>query len=195
MHGGRRGRGAVSRAPRDVPRHHGAAANMAAALGATLAMAFAAHLLVGATALDIVIAAPPFAFVVCVSLAQMDAQGAKKAEDRKEIETLGGVLGQCERALALLAKAAGAAPASPQARAGMGHLAGTIRLLATRYGRYIENNGVWAALEAESLVMTAEILGRDVGDRVGPLRDYVGVVGENVLDEDDPRLAAVRLEP
>lgn len=174
----------------------GATTNMLSAFGFTVAMATIMLVLGKATALDIMVAAPPFMFMTYIVLAMIDAQKARRDEDQKDIISVVDLTAQCEKALAAIGDVVEMAAVDFRTYLALNHLAITIRLFVSRYERYLERRGVWAALEAESLLMKAEISGeRRLKSHIEPIRDYILEIRANVIDVDDPRLGKIRSAP
>ena len=176
--------------------HHGARVNILVAYGATVVMTTVMIVVGNATILDLMIAIPTFAFMAYISLALVSAQKAKRSEDERDIQSTEDHVLQCERSLDLIDKAISGNTVDYRTYMALNSLAITIRLFVSRYGRYLEEHGVWAALEAESTVMAAELSDENMlKGHIAPIRDYVSEVGRWILDADDPRLDAIQKSP
>lgn len=186
----------MSQPRENAPRYHGARENMLFAYGASVVMATAMIILGNATLLDLMIAMPTFAFMAYISLALVNAQRAKRGEDERGIQSTEDHVLQCERSLDLIEEAIARATVDYRTYMALNRLAITIRLFVSKYGRYLEERGVWAALEAESLVMEAELVdAKSLKSYIGPIRDCVCEVGKRVLAADDPRFDAIQKAP
>lgn len=173
--------------------YHGAAVNVLTAYGSTVVMAIVMVTVGGATLLDIMIAAPPFMFIVYTVLTLINTRRAKRDKVQKDIQSVSDLVSQCKRALVLIGDAVARRRVDFRTYMALNHLATTVRLFVSRYERYLERDGVWAVLEAESLLMMAALSEeREIKSCMGPIRGYVDVIGENVIGPDDPRLAALQ---
>lgn len=182
----------MSGAPETLTRH-GEMTNVLVAFGATVAMVTIMRVIGNATHLDVFIAAPPFMFMAYTALSLVGKKKARRAEDQRDMQSISDLVSQCVKALALIDEAVARATVDYRTYMALNRLAITIRLFISRYGKYLERKGVWAALEAESLVMMAELSeGKSMGEHIEPIRDYIVGIKESVIGIDDPRLEAVR---
>jgi len=71
-----------------------------------------------------------------------------------------------------------------------------VRLLRSKYGRYLDKNAVLASQEAERMIIDASLPEEEgagnTGRLVALLEEQVGAIRGGVLDVDDPRLRAMR---
>lgn len=173
--------------------YQGALANMLAAYGFTVAMVTVMVVVGGATPLDVMIGAPPFMFIVYTVLTLMSTRKAKREEDQKDIASIFDLVSQCKRELVLIGEAVTRGSVDFRTYMALNHLATTVRLLISRYERYIKQKGVWAALEAESLLMMAALSEeRELKSCIWSLRGYMDDIEGNVIDADYPRLVALQ---
>lgn len=100
---------------------------------------------------------------------------------------------QCERLLSRVYGMGG----SHGEQAAFGHMLSAARLLRSQYGRYLDKSAIWAAQQAERIIIDASIpadggAGHDDAGRIGLLGSQIAAIREGMLDIDDPRLRAVR---
>lgn len=168
-------------------------ANVFIAYGITVAMATALVVVGRATLLDVMIAAPPFMFIAYTVLTLINTRRAKRAEDQNSIQSIFDLVSQCKKTLVLIGEAVARGRLDFRTYMALNHLATTVRLFVSKYERYLEREGVWAALEAESLLMMAALSEeRKLKSCMGPIHGYMDDIGGNVISEDDPRLAAIQ---
>jgi len=173
--------------------HHGEGANVLAAFGFTVGMITVMHVIGNATLLDMMIATPPFMFMVYTAMDMIGKKKAKRAEDQNDIQSIFDLVSQCIKSLSLIDEAVTRSAVDVRTYMALNRLAITTRLFISRYGRYLDRRGVWAALEVENLVAKAELAGeKDLKRYVSPIRDYITDIGANVIGMDDPRLEAAR---
>lgn len=143
--------------------------------------------------LDVIIGIPPFMFMVYVILSSRSSRRARKAEEKEEIDAAMYLTAQCEKLLSRTYHERGALGAHDR-QAVFGHMLSAIRLLRSQYGRYLDRRAVWAAQQAESIIIDAGMPGEEEGDegRAELLGRQIAAIRNGLLDIDDARLRAVR---
>lgn len=144
----------------------------------TVAFAFSA-----VPTLNIVIGLPPLAFILLVMIRAHRANTARRKEAMGEINDAHYLVRQYEYCLKLLKHF----PDGWRTRLILNRLSSGIRLLVTRYRRYLNEDAVGAAIKAERLVLDAEIAEDDeIGDRVPAIAHQLGIVKSGIRDVNDP---------
>jgi len=175
--------------------------NILVAMCATEVVGIFLRVVGNADPLDLMIALPTFLFMVYIALALVNAQNARKSSDRRDIASLGAIARQCERMIELVddvlkGAARGRAAVDYRTYLVLGQLATSVRLFVSRYERYLGREGVWAALEAETLATRASLSEpQDLGDYVASIRLCIYTIKKNVVGLDDPDLSAMREAP
>lgn len=170
--------------------------NILVALCATEVVGIFLRVVGNAKILDLMIALPTFLFMVYIALALVNAQNARKSSDRRDIDSMNAIARQCEKMLALVGDALQGAAVDYRTYLLLGQLATAVRLFVSRYERYLGREGVWAALEAETLATRAGLSEpRHLEDYVDTIRRRIGKIRESVVGLDDPDLSAMREAP
>lgn len=153
-----------------------------------------------ASVLDILAALvglPPLFFIAYVIRKSHMARKARRAEEAGEISSTAHRADMCDAALDLLEGASGA-PGDPRLRPALGRLAGGVGAFVYRYRRYLDDEAVRSAMEAEEAVLRAEV-GEGRGGMpqidavwIASMRSRIGSIREGILDVDHPRLRDMR---
>lgn len=145
----------------------------------------------------ILVGLPPLFFIAYVIHKSHRARRARKAEEAGEISGAFHWADRCDAALDMLE---GIVERSwdTQERLALDRLAGGVGALVSGYRRYLDDEAVRSAVEAEGAILRAE-LGVERGDapRIGPawirsMRHHIAAIREGVLDVDHPRLRDMR---
>ncbi|MDD9814175.1 MAG: hypothetical protein OXU37_07945 [Thaumarchaeota archaeon] len=142
-----------------------------------------------ASAPNIGIGLPPLAFMLFVAIRAYRANAARRREVAAELDGARYMARQCMVYLDLLETSVSDSTGNNQARLAMARLSSGIGLLITRYRRYLDERAVDAAMDAERLVLAAEI-NQDGGiEDVRAVSHHLGILGGGILDIDDPRVS------
>ncbi len=147
----------------------------------------------GAALLSFVIGVPPLVFMIYVVLSSKKANKAKKVEEANEINAIKKHLEQCEKTLQIMDITLKNTPADYRMYMALNHLADVIILFTSQYRRYIDENAANAALDAEMIIITAEITrDRSLQSYIAPIGDYVRVIKDGVLTVNSSSLSVRR---
>lgn len=170
--------------------------NVLVALCATEVVGVLLRVVGNASVLDLMIALPTFLFMVYIALALVNAQNARKSSDRRDIYSIRAIARQCDKMLALVGDAIGRAAVDYRTYLVLAQLATAVRLFVSRYERYLDREGVWAALEAETLATRAGLSEpQQLRDYVDSIGICIGTIRGSVVGLDDPDLRAMREAP
>lgn len=141
----------------------------------------------------ILVGLPAVAFVLLVLIRAYKANVAQREEEIGEIAGARSMARQCAGSLGLISSSLSGSPGNYRAHLALNQLSSAIRLLVTRYHRYLDKSAVWAAMEAESLILGLE-LSRDgeLAERLRAIGGQIDIIGDGIVDIDDPRLRAAR---
>lgn len=140
----------------------------------------------------ILIGLPPLFFMAYVIYKSGRARRAREAEEAAEISDASRRAQRCEVTLGLLERLADP-PISPRARLALERLAAGIGTLLLRYQRYLDDGAIRSALEAEDMILRAE-LGEDheIKARLAAMGAHIRGIRAGILDVSHPRLRAAR---
>lgn len=148
------------------------------------------------TALDaasIMVGMPPMAYILFVLVRKYRAGAAQRAEEADEIDDARSLVIQCRASLDLIVASLSEFPEDYRTYLAMGWLSSEVRLLVTRYRRYLSREAVWAVLEAEGLILRASLSrSRGLDAHMGAIGRKLEIIGGGIADVDSPRLRARR---
>lgn len=149
--------------------------------------------LAASDATTIVVGLPPIAFILFVLVRAYRASVARRDEEADEIDDARSVASQCVASLDLIGESLSELPEDYRTHLALSWLSSQVRLLVTRYRRYLSQDAVWAVLEAENLILKA-ILSRsgELGVHVDAIGGQLEIMVGGIIDIDAPRLRAAR---
>ncbi|MDD9813897.1 MAG: hypothetical protein OXU37_06495 [Thaumarchaeota archaeon] len=141
---------------------------------------------------EILIGLPPILFMAYVLHRSYRAKRARRAEESNDILDAGHAVHMCKIMLDLLDDLV-RSPGDPRVRAALDLLYCKIDALTSRYRRYLDDEAVKSALEAEEGILRAG-LGeeRKIAARLAPVRARIKAVRDGILDVDHRRLRDAR---
>jgi len=142
---------------------------------------------------NLVVGLPPAAFILLVLIRAYRANAAQREEEAGEIAAARSMARQCRRLVGLIEESLSGSPEDYRAGLALNQLSSTVMLLVARYRRYLDKSAVWAAMEAERLIMGAGLSrDGDLKDRMRPIGHQIGIMSAGIVDIDDPLLRAGR---
>jgi len=142
---------------------------------------------------DFVVGLPAIAFILLVLVRAYRASVAQRDADLDEIADARFMVLQCRGFLQQIAKSLPAAPGDYRTLLAMGQLSSAVRLFGSRYRRCLNKKAVWAAMEADSLIMRAELSrDADLGGRLRAIGRQIEIIGGGIVGADEQNLRDVR---
>lgn len=142
---------------------------------------------------DIASGLPSVAFMLLVLIRAYKASVARRNEEKDEIADARALTEQCKDSLGVIARSLQESPEDYRTYLALSRLSSEVRLLVTRYRRYLSPDAVSAVLEAEKLILGAEVSRTgEIGARLRAIGHKLDIIGGGIGDVDDPGLRAVR---
>lgn len=136
-----------------------------------------------------VLSLPPFAFMLLVLIRAYRASVAQRLEDASEIARAHSLARQCLGSLETVARLLPGLSGDGRVGLALGSISSKVGLLVTRYGRYLDEDAVWAAMEAESIVLMTALSGREgIEGRLLAVARLVRIVDRGIVGVDHRRL-------
>lgn len=144
-------------------------------------------------AASITVSMPPMAYILFVLVRKYRAGAAQRDEEADEIDDAYSLVHQCSASLELIVASLSEFPEDYRTYLALGWLSSEVRLLVTRYRRYLTPEAVWAVLEAEGLILKASLSrSRGLDTHMGAIGRRLETIGGGIIDIDAPRLRARR---
>ncbi|MDD9826717.1 MAG: hypothetical protein OXU86_08130 [Thaumarchaeota archaeon] len=145
----------------------------------------------------ILVGLPPLFFIAYVMRKSHRARRARRAEEAGEISNALHSADRCDAALDLLEEIVGR-PGDTRERLALDRLSDGVGVFVSRYRRYLDDEAIRSALEAEGTVLRAE-LGAEHGELpridsawIDSMRFHIAEIREGVLDVDHPNIRDMR---
>lgn len=136
-----------------------------------------------------VLSLPPFAFMLLVLIRAYRASVAQRLEDASEIAYARSLVRQCLGSLEIAARLLSGLSGDSRVGLALDNISSKIGLFVPRYGRYLDDDAVWAAMEAENLVFRTGISGREgIEDSLRAIGSLVRLVDRGIVGVDHRRL-------
>jgi len=142
---------------------------------------------------DFVVGLPAIAFILLVLVRAYRASVAQRGRDLDDIADARFMVLQCRGFLRQIARSLPATLDDYRVRLAMGPLSSAVRMFGSRYRRYLNKKAVWAAMEADSLIMRAELSrGADLGGRLRAIGHQIEIIDGGIVGVDERGLRDVR---
>jgi len=136
-----------------------------------------------------VLSLPPFAFMLLVLIRAYRASVAQRLEDASEIAHARSLVRQCLGSLDVVARLLPGLAGDARVGLALDGISSRIGLLVPRYGRYLDEDAVWAAMEAENLALRTGLSGSGgIEDRLRAIGRLVRLVDRGIVGVDDRSL-------
>jgi len=137
--------------------------------------------LAASDATTIMVGVPPLAFILFELVREYRAAVARKREESDDIADARSLAEQCKRSLGLIAKSLLKFPEDYRTYMALNLLSSEVRLLVTRYRRHLSQGAVSAVLEAEKLILEAELSrSREIGMRMRAIDRQLDIIGGGI---------------